>query len=98
MSSSQQARNKDLALMLENERSISKGLRADLAIALLNAAATEGKYQAQIERLRKLCMSESEAMWRARDEHICHAEECDACQSVFDGAILRLKAAGRGEG
>ncbi len=44
MSSSQQARNKDLALMLENARAVSKGLHAEIADLC-----------AEIERPRKLC-------------------------------------------
>lgn len=54
MSASQQARNKDLALMLENERSITKGLRAELS----EAKEQLGRYEvrmigkiAEIERL-----------------------------------------------
>ncbi len=51
-----------------------------------------------IAALRKLCADESAAMRKQRDEHSCHSEECNECERVMDGAILRLDAAGRGEG
>jgi hypothetical protein len=44
-----------------------------------------------------LCLEDGRAMRRQRDLHSCHGDECNECQGVMDGAILRLEAAGRGE-
>ncbi len=83
MSASQQARNKDLALMLENERAISKGLRAE-NIRVRDYLVASNK---EIASLRSLCRKV--AGWRDADGV---GLPLDLCRE------LCAAAAGRGEG
>ena len=77
-------------------------LRAELAKALVNAAAVEQKYKAEVERLSQLAESRLQQAAVAEEQverlrALCADRPKNTC-GEFDSWLEQIDAAGRGEG